>query len=76
MRALGRITWMATQDAMNVSILMQARWWSSGPQFSSCLAEGNMGCSIAPGAPAGVLMPSLLLLCLHRRQGGTCGAAY
>lgn len=40
---------MTMWDAMNMSILMQERWWSLGLQLSSCLAEGNMGCPIPPG---------------------------
>lgn len=78
-RALGRISWMVTWEAMNVSVLIQEIWWFVGLQLSSCLAGGNMGLSCTPRrmdarALAAVLVPSLLLLCLHCQQGGTCGA--
>lgn len=69
---------MAMWDAMNASILTQEQQWSLGLRLSSCLAEGNTGYFILPGghqSSGWVLMPSLLLLCLDHRQGGTCGGS-
>lgn len=63
MRALGRITWMVTWEAMNVSVLIQERWWFFGLQLSSCLVEENMGLSRTPRRVPELWLGSWCLYC-------------